>query len=1067
MAYTEALRRLLEESDDAHRAMKPDMTQAHITHVEAKPAKKSRLLYAMDSLDGLELSGVGTMEMSDRVLFEGKSTVCMCAPAQVHVAHGSLGASKIYGDTYVECTFPCEDWTEYNRLTLWIYPDLPTYDNVYFLLNMINDRPEDRQRSELLADTRILQLRHGEWNRVVWEIPNTHRDRMVGLRLRCTVDGRQTGSDLWKHFYFGPIHLEEAETDYYEGWSLGERIAFCHTGYQPEAVKCAYTQQAQAKTFDILDAQTGKTVFSSAVQPVNAPLGEFFAMDFSPLSVPGQYRLRVDERETGVFTIGEEAYASPVWKAMNFFYQERCGCALPGTHRVCHLDALCRHPDGRMISANGGWHDAGDLSQGLCNTSESAFAMLDLAQRVKDSDPRLYRRLMEEARWGIDWCLKTRFGDGYRARWIRIGTWTGNLLGDMDDLILEAESDPFENFCGAAAEAAAARMFRESDPEFAECCLRCAEADFRAACEKMDRDAPAALQTIGEGAVAAGELYRAAGKTEFLDLGAKLLRRVLACQQQTLPDWETPIRGFFYESEARCRPLNYPHRAHEQSVLMGLSLFYRIAPEHPDAAAWREGMQLYAEYIRTIVAYTQPYGLLPGGVYRLETEGRAAQELNPQIREGIRLSDEFYLRIMPVAYDYRGFHGPLLSKAKAVSTVARALNDTELEKIVWRQLEWVLGLNPFAQSTMYGEGYNFPELFVMFSHQIVGAVPVGIWTDGDHDLPYFPHMNNATYKEVWVHPTSRFLWVLADVYGTSRKALHGQEEENTSGAAQNALLCEREARRCGSDVHGKHLPCHADCFVVHPDGRRAFVMGGWHEEDGSSHSLYGTAAAAKELMQQAAAVKETDGKLYARLLEEARIGLEWMQTTRFGDGFRCVDITIDGATNGIIGDEDDVNAPAYNDPCANFCAAAVSAMAARVYAEEDPIFALNCRKCAEEDFRFAYLYMNVRFMTYEIREVVPEGKMYAKALLAAAELFRTTGEKDYSEKAARFAKKLIECRNDAGAFCETREGNAADDAGEDAASGLEQLLEDVKEHPERETWQKALDAYREYRKAEK
>lgn len=329
MAYSQELQRLLEASDYAYKAMQPDMSRANITRLSGKPAKRGRLLHAMNHLNGLTLRGAGTLGLSDAVRYAGEPAVCMSVPAQVTVVPGSLAQSKIYGDTHVLCNFPSEDWREYNRLTLWIYPDLPTYDNVYFLLTMVNDRPEDLARSGLLSDTLILQLKHGEWNRVVWEIPNTHRDRITGLQLRSTIDGRQTGSDLWKRFYFGPIHLEEVDADDYEGWALGDRIAFCHTGYAPGAPKWAYAQHTDATSFDVVDDATGACVLSGPVQIADYPLGRFAAMDFTALDTPGTYHLRIGDRETGTFTIGADAYASPAWKALNFFYQERCGCALP------------------------------------------------------------------------------------------------------------------------------------------------------------------------------------------------------------------------------------------------------------------------------------------------------------------------------------------------------------------------------------------------------------------------------------------------------------------------------------------------------------------------------------------------------------------------------------------------------------------------------------------------------------------------------------------------------------------------------------------------------------------
>lgn len=775
MAYSKKLDKLLKDSNFAYRAMQPDLEDAHATRIHTKPAKESRLLHAMDNLDNLELSGVGTLELSNEVLFEGRPTVLMCPPAEITVPRLAVSDSKIYGDTHTLCKFDREDWRDYNRLTFQIYPDLPTYDNVYFLITLVNDRKEDMERSGLLADTLILQLKHGEWNRVVWEIPSAHRDRIIGIQLRCTVDGRQSGSDLWKKFYFGPIHLEKVDEDYYEGWELQERIAFCHVGYQPGSPKLAYTQKVSSDTFELIDAESNKCVYSASVKKLSTDLGEYFALNFSEFDLPGSYFLRIGDRQTKPFLIDKQAYASPIWKAINFFYQERCGCEVEGVHRVCHRDTYAKHPDGRLISSGGGWHDAGDLSQGLCNTSESAYAMLDLALRVKDSDALLYERLLDEARWGLDWCLKTRFGDGYRARWTRIGIWTDNILGTMDDLVLPAAYDPFENFCGSAAQAKGAIAFKEEDPIFADYCLKCAKEDFCFAYKRTFYNRSVSVQTLGQGVVAAAELYNACGDEDILKKGVYLAKKVLDCQQKSYPAWDIPIRGFFYENEKKERPLAYSHRAHEQSPVMGLALIYEAAPGHTDAPRWLEALGLYGEYIKKISEFTAPYGMLPNAVYRLGSFGRNNEKFDPQIKNGIMLSDEYYLRIMPVADDYRGYNGTLLTKAKAVSAVARVLCDNELYKIAQRQLEWILGMNPFAQCTMYGEGYNYPDLFVMFSHQLVGGIPVGIWNDGDRDMPYFPHMNNATYKEVWVHTTSRFLWVLADLYGY---AFEKEGEEN-------------------------------------------------------------------------------------------------------------------------------------------------------------------------------------------------------------------------------------------------------------------------------------------------
>jgi hypothetical protein len=56
------------------------------------------------------------------------------------------------------------------------------------------------------------------------------------------------------------------------------------------------------------------------------------------------------------------------------------------------------------------------------------------------------------------------------------------------------------------------------------------------------------------------------------------------------------------------------------------------------------------------------------------------------------------------------------------------------------------------------------------SGDMVGALPVGIQTRENLDRPYWPPANCYNYKEVWVHPSSRWLAVLADVMAPPRQA---------------------------------------------------------------------------------------------------------------------------------------------------------------------------------------------------------------------------------------------------------------------------------------------------------
>ena len=64
---------------------------------------------------------------------------------------------------------------------------------------------------------------------------------------------------------------------------------------------------------------------------------------------------------------------------------------------------------------------------------------------------------------------------------------------------------------------------------------------------------------------------------------------------------------------------------------------------------------------------------------------------------------------------------------------------------------------------MYGEGYNYHPLYVAYSNQLVGALPVCFKTNGYNDAPYWPTVNNAVFKEIWGHTTGKYLWIFVDI----------------------------------------------------------------------------------------------------------------------------------------------------------------------------------------------------------------------------------------------------------------------------------------------------------------
>jgi len=390
-----------------------------------------------------------------------------------------------------------------------------------------------------------------------------------------------------------------------------------------------------------------------------------------------------------------------------------------------------------------------------------------------------------EARWGLDWILKTSFGDGYRNQGSVNSRWTDGILGNSDDITSTARNSPMANFtAAAAAEAIAARVLKESDPRLAAYSLKMAEADWRFAVAGMAATNATVSKELRRGTfdsdnvehevasigvLAAVDLWQTTRSQRYADKAIELATIILASQERKRPNWDIPLFGYFYTGPGKDRILHYCHRGREQAPILALTRLCDAFPNHPDWMKWYSAVALYSQYLKAAAKYTEPYGVMPASIYQADeyqsVPERRRESFQNQVLNGIPLGDGHYLRLFPVWMDYRGHFGTILPQAQALMNAAHLRGDLESATLAQHQLEWIIGRNPFAQSTMYGEGYDFPPLYAPFPGNIPGALPVGLQTRGDRDVPYWPVQSTWTYKEVWVHPVARWIWLMRDLAG--------------------------------------------------------------------------------------------------------------------------------------------------------------------------------------------------------------------------------------------------------------------------------------------------------------
>lgn len=745
----------------------------------AKPVLESRVLDDATKSDPWKLQGAGEMTF-------GRDAVR--SKVRVNIA---LRGRNVLPVATAARSFAGEDWRAYNRLSFWFRTELSGFPVLTLIVTLRDQSKEAISQVHVREAGHNVTLRSGDWTHVVWEIPHQLREHVTAIEFRPWVNKRLPAPGDAAVYEIGPIELQRVAADHFEGWDVAPgKIAFSHSGYLPGAPKTAIASGLGAAEFRVMRAGTSQVVLRKKVAAQSTRLGAFDVLDFSELRAPGRYTIAAGGVRTPPFRIGDDAWDESIAKTINFFYAERCGMRVPGVHEECHRDWQAEHA-GQKIVIKGGWHDAGDLSQGLVNTGEATHAMFTLASAARDSGraPAWLAALADEAKWGLAWIHKVRFPGGFRVGFASMNLWTNGVIGDEDDRIVTALNNPNVNYIAAAAGAAAARYLMPIEPELARRSLAIAEEDWRYAIDGVESPAtqstPAYAATPMElasvGIVASVELYRVTHREEYARKAWELAKTVMESQQKTNVGTTFPLAGFFYTSPARDAIFHQFHRANDQAPVLAMTMLCDAFPNHVDRRAWYETAERYADYQKRSVTATAPYSVLPAYVYRDDEwqtiaegdrYGSSREAFRQQVLAGMPMGGGYYLRAFPVWFTRRGNYGVLLSQTQALAAVAHLRNDGAARDLVQSQLQWVVGRNPFAQSTMWGEGYGFAPQYSVSVGDIVGSLPVGMMTRENADRPYWPATNTYVFKEVWVHPAARWLAIMAELIaprGTASK----------------------------------------------------------------------------------------------------------------------------------------------------------------------------------------------------------------------------------------------------------------------------------------------------------
>lgn len=478
-------------------------------------------------------------------------------------------------------------------------------------------------------------------------------------------------------------------------------------------------QEARPGKFHLLD-DSGRTVFSGGLRHQGrghpgTPSdwgAAYWVGDFTRFTRAGRYRARVEigaqKVESFAFRIEQQLlFRQTIEAAVGFFRWQRCGAELPGLHKACHLDdgRLPAELGGGHRNLTGGWHDAGDYNKYILNGG-TPLAVYALSLLHRDSAVRLSeetrRAIIEEARWGADFLLRMRVPgkdtllscvfSGYG----RAGAperETDNVPNTTDDRpagrgplgpwprmgkVLHAPSPLSAAALAVSAGTQGGKRYRQPAEDLWQAAVTALEPGGDTSWIDSQDTGFSRLRAESEILLADLELARLTGDSKYQSDAAQRVNGILL-QQDTSGLWPSSLRG-------------------DGAWPASLALFAKSYPRHPASARCRAALKRWV--VRNSELAGNPFNLI-------QWSERAV----------------FFPYTNPKQW-YVGQNSQYLSRAWALYLSGHLLDDQRCAALADRQLDWILGTNPFSVCMMEGQGsFHLPRYHHCFLGSRIKKVP--------------------------------------------------------------------------------------------------------------------------------------------------------------------------------------------------------------------------------------------------------------------------------------------------------------------------------------------------------
>jgi hypothetical protein len=530
-------------------------------------------------------------------------------------------------------------------------------------------------------------------------------------------------------------------------------ILLNQVGFLPFGSKFCLMNSSVAVPFTLVQSDTGQVVFQGTMRVLQGDFGIFAIGEFSALMTEGTYVLQANGTRSQPFEIASDVYLDFVRNGVDYFSKQRCGNSTTGYNAPCHLD------DGRRLDNNahqnvvGGWHDACDLRKWVDATIYGMVGLARLLDYFSDSTVD-QSTIVEEMRWGNLYFRNMQEPAGYLMNYCGGDDgnyFTDNIISTADDRPIHTEPTALPaQFHFVAAQAALFRYVQGIDAAYAHGCLAAA---VRCSNWLSTSRTPTAAPTLASAVMASTQMFITTQDTAYRDQAVAYANQLLSLLEQS-----ASVRGFFHSDLNIVEP--YRDAQNGNLPILALCDLLENFPTHPMASTWQSALALHCNFLQSM-ADRSGLGIVPYGLYAAGDPGGNR-----------RIGSYWYRWFMEISGTaaaeqwWVGMNANLASSGIGLSRAGTLLNTPAYSSLAQRQLDWILGCNPFAASTVIGAGYNQPTLYRTSAFKpntplINGAVMNGI---GGTVMDQ-PDIADGTYHtcEYWTPMVAYTTWLMAEL----------------------------------------------------------------------------------------------------------------------------------------------------------------------------------------------------------------------------------------------------------------------------------------------------------------